>query len=262
MPETVTARRLHGGHIGELVEFAAPIRPGAALTIRVRAELRQVYHASNETVLNIADVDDHSGDLEEFALAPDTAVALVTGTGPDTVHAWTAEVPLPPLSKDTVVAGRSYRVGPDPTWHGGAQKHANLHRDDGGLRTGDIVEVQSTRPNDPDVQVRFVDPVTGAHHQTYVNPACLDTHPVPTRDDLVAGRKYRVVRQPYWWSVDGTRVGYDWSTFPTVVTVVGLRSDVTAAVSRHDPDVAVAASVFAAGTYLDPECLDPVPVDA
>ena len=83
MSETITARRLHGGHIGELVDFAAPIRPGAALTIRVRAVLRQVYHASNETVLNVADLDDHSGDLEEFMVAPDTFIALVTGTGTD-----------------------------------------------------------------------------------------------------------------------------------------------------------------------------------
>ena len=263
--QTIAAQKLSGTCIGSRVKFAAPYRAGSPLLVSVTACVREVHHADGETTLYVS-ADGDFNDLVEFALDPRAPVTLLdTGAREEAAAAMAAAaVPPPPHTRDTVVAGRSYRIGPDPTWHGvgGVCSHEGIPRDEGGLRTGDIVEVRSVHPDDPDVQVRFADPETGARHRTYVNPACLDLHPVTTRDDLVAGREYRIVRQPYWWPVDGTRVGYDWSAFPTVVTVVGLRSDVPEGVSRHDPDVAVSGSAFAAGTYLDPECLDPVPVDA
>lgn len=261
---SVRAGDLAAHHLGLTAEIAETLQPGG-VTARLTGRIVAVSHDTDETTLEIAGTDSPDRPAYVVEVEPGASVTLLDrDVRPVETRAAITEAVLPPHTRDTVAVGRSYRVGPDPTWHGrgGVCAHEGIDRDDGGLRTGDIVEVQSTRPNDPDVRVRFVDPETGAHHQTYVDPACLDLHPVTTRDDLVAGREYRVVRQPYWWSVDGTRVGYDWSAFPSVVTVVGLRSDVTEASSRHDPDVAVAGSAFAAGTYLDPECLDPVPVDA
>lgn len=64
---TITARELHGGHIGMMLTAEVANRP-----LTITAELRQVYHTSGETVIHTYGCMD----LDEWVLDPSTTVTL------------------------------------------------------------------------------------------------------------------------------------------------------------------------------------------
>lgn len=73
----IAAEFLTGAHIGRVISFEWTF-PSSHVHAVVTGELRQVYHVSGETTLNLCAHEEYS-DLEEFTLSGDTAI-VVTGT--------------------------------------------------------------------------------------------------------------------------------------------------------------------------------------
>lgn len=70
----VSAEQLSGAHISALAYFDWKFPSGVQAT--VCGELRQIYHTSSETVLNLAGVGTQSDVLTEFTLDKATRVEI------------------------------------------------------------------------------------------------------------------------------------------------------------------------------------------
>lgn len=75
-PDRIPSGHLSGAHIGRVVSFAYLLPPGGVAAV-VTGELRQVYHTSAETVLNLCShTEDTAGDMTEFLLSPNQQVEV------------------------------------------------------------------------------------------------------------------------------------------------------------------------------------------
>lgn len=71
----LAASHLSGQHIGEIVSFHWTMPGGGRTQAVVTGELRQVYHTSAQTVLNLCShLEDSMGELDEFVLEPEIAI--------------------------------------------------------------------------------------------------------------------------------------------------------------------------------------------
>lgn len=71
----ITAGELHRGHIGMVISMDWQL-PSGKTHARITGELRQISHASMETILQLCSPHDDSGDLDEIVLYPDHAITL------------------------------------------------------------------------------------------------------------------------------------------------------------------------------------------
>lgn len=73
---TLTAGELASPHIGSVVSFDWEL-PTGKTSARVTGELRQIYHTSGDTVLNLCShTVDTAGSMDEFVLSPGQRVTL------------------------------------------------------------------------------------------------------------------------------------------------------------------------------------------
>lgn len=74
--DRIPAGHLSGAHIGRVVSFAYLLPPGGVAAV-VTGELRQVYHTSADTILNLCShTEDTAGEMTEFVLSPNQQVEV------------------------------------------------------------------------------------------------------------------------------------------------------------------------------------------
>jgi hypothetical protein len=66
-PDTFPAIKLNGVLIGQVISFDWHF-PSGGTSARVTGELRQIYHTGSDTVVQLCDHENPTGDLDEFVL--------------------------------------------------------------------------------------------------------------------------------------------------------------------------------------------------
>lgn len=75
----IPAHHLSGREIGSVISFDYLLPPGGVAAV-VTGELRQVYHTSADTIVNLCShTEDTAGDMTEFVLSPNQQVREVKG---------------------------------------------------------------------------------------------------------------------------------------------------------------------------------------
>lgn len=76
---SLPALHLSGDHIGQVISFRWTMPDGKVSAI-VMGELRQIYHTSGDTVLNLTShEEDAGGSLAEFCLDPELRITFWEG---------------------------------------------------------------------------------------------------------------------------------------------------------------------------------------
>lgn len=75
-PRHIPAHNLSGREISAVVSFSYLLPPGGVAAV-VTGELRQIYHTSAETALNLCShTEDTAGEMTKFVLSPNQQVEV------------------------------------------------------------------------------------------------------------------------------------------------------------------------------------------